>query len=75
LKKTQIPRNVNRLINPLINLKIIIILKENYQKTLICISEMSLLEKFGSFDIDPQKVETLDSEEILLIADLNLYVL
>jgi hypothetical protein len=36
---------------------------------------MSLLEKFGSFDIDPQKVETLDSEEILLIADLNLYVL
>jgi hypothetical protein len=36
---------------------------------------MSLLEKFGSFDIDPQKDETLDSKEILLIADLNLYVL
>jgi hypothetical protein len=37
---------------------------------------MSLLENFGSFDSDPQKkYETLNSEEILKIAELNHYVL
>jgi hypothetical protein len=36
---------------------------------------MSLLENSGSFDIDPQKDETLNSKEILKIVELNHYVL